>query len=373
MINSTRMREEPKMKKKIVSILLCLNLMVVGTACGNVAANRTETTNSTHTKDTEYVAETTEYVAETTEYVEETDQGNDESVFSKEGKKVLSKMTEYDSDGSIKTVYEYDEQGNRILYWRIEEPYGEQTARYEYEEQGNLINQLIYDNDNSVASSRYESEYDEQGNLIRYEGYLISDWGDVSILLEEYEYDDQGNRIEKRSCRPDNHEVTGWNKYEYDERGNLIKETICDYPDFGVNAWSEYEYDEQGDLIKEAYYSYEYEYGGEFGNDVIGIMYDAGAKELRTEYGYDEQGNLVKEESYSDSGSYNRTEYEYDERGNLIKEQDYLRYDSTAEERKMPDWKEYEYDEQGNLIKEMNCMSGGKNEILSWIEYEYFD
>lgn len=77
----------------------------------------------------------------------------------------LIKETLFNSDGSVASITEYNEDGNMILLALDEEYSG--VNKYEYDEKGNIISDILYTGEEIILITEYKNEYDENGNLIK--------------------------------------------------------------------------------------------------------------------------------------------------------------------------------------------------------------
>ncbi|MCD7804368.1 MAG: tetratricopeptide repeat protein [Oscillospiraceae bacterium] len=112
----------------------------------------------------------------------------------------MVKMISYDLSGNVtlECDSEYDEEGNRVKVTMIENSW-----RYviDYNSRGDLVSGTAYSGETVTSEMHYENEYDEDGKLIRTEGY-----------------DADGNISEYYEC-----------EYGYDSSGRIISETITSY------------------------------------------------------------------------------------------------------------------------------------------------
>lgn len=131
------------------------------------------------------------------------------------------KETYYGDDGSY-SIYEYDEDGNRV------------KSTY-YLEDGTIVDYWVY-------------EYDDNGNLAK-EAYYLEDGTIVDYWV--YEYDENGNRIKRTYYNTDG-TIDYYSVYEYDENGNRVKGTgyNADGSIIGID-----EYDADGNIIKTTWYN----------------------------------------------------------------------------------------------------------------------
>ncbi|MBO4669889.1 MAG: hypothetical protein J5648_08000 [Lachnospiraceae bacterium] len=246
-----------------------------------------------------------------------------------------------------------------VLVFRQTESYdvsekGKKSLRteFEYDENGRKISEKRYDEDGSL-DRRIVYLYDVHGNLLKQTSYDASD-----VLLHEWEYgyNEQGGIIEERD---DNAIVK-----IYDGKGNLLFEKHKN-ADGGENIIKENRYSEDGLLLE--YINHDTEYREVYSYDSLG-------RPVKTEYYSD--GALTREEiyvtptlreTYDYTGTvrrYLRITVELDEEGRIIHEIGYNEDGSVANER-INEW-----DKDGNIIKGVSYNNG---EFSYWTEYEYAD
>lgn len=137
------------------------------------------------------------------------------------------KETLYDNDGMhIYRELEYDEAGNMIRKSEFEED-GTAGAQWqnEYDAAGNMIKSTIVFSTGRVYSIM-EYEYDEHGNVTRYAS-LDGDGNVIESYRYEYELREDGLPNVTKIYDSEN-TVQRTKESEYDENGNLIKETTFD-------------------------------------------------------------------------------------------------------------------------------------------------
>ncbi len=224
---------------------------------------------------------------------------------------------EYDENGRITkriegesyyNVYIYDSEGKLLKWeeWRSEktdkkdknkEPVLVKTEyvfyrdEFEYDENGNLIKETYYDTEGNVSQitenaynsngklqsvviysgediiEKYELEYDDNGNLIK---FVV-----VGTSVTEYVYNEASVVVESisKSVETD----TPIRKDEYDSAGNIIKTT--EYDETGKpTSIKEFVYDSFGKITGDSYYDGE------------------GNVEWESKYEYDKNGNLTEKE-----------------------------------------------------------------------------
>jgi hypothetical protein len=268
---------------------------------------------------------------------------------------------EYDDEGNLVSVTEFDERGNGVSF---EDSSGYWWKR-EYDSKGNEIyfensngfwrksvfdaqgHQVYYETSNGYWR---KSEYDKRGDLVYFEdsdGTVIDqrlketqteskqehtfkdEFDEDGNLFSTSEFDEQGNEVYYEDTRG------YWYKQEYDERGNMTyfeddegrwfrKEYDSRdnqiYYENDSGFWSKREYDEQGRLV---YYE-----------DSMGEFMDNRPDSVQTE---STKGNYFKEV--------------YDEQGDLFSISEYDSQDRQISfENAEGQWWKREFDEQGNEI-----------------------
>lgn len=278
------------MKKKIVSLLLCMSMaasMLAG--CGSKTVDATN--DKAQSSESKEVVEKS-LLKKCTSYDSYGMQSYDEYEYDSQGNKI--KETRYKPDGSVLECREYNSYGN-IIKWTLSNKITE--WEYEYDNQGNKIKECVKDTEGNMQEG-YKYKYDSHGNMTE-ATIFRKDWSDPDPITREYvyEYDSQGNMKKKTY-----YNGSGSVDYieEYDSHGNLIKRTEED-------SVYEYEYDSHNNKIKET-------------------DYYKGSMASFAEYEYDSYGNPKKMIRYHSDGSVESTdefEIEYDAKGNKIKETEY--------------------------------------------------
>lgn len=287
-------------------------------------------------------------------------------------------------------VHSYDQQGNYIgymdtFYW------GDGDYNIEqYDANGirlSLETHRFEGEKETVHSSRYETEVDDQGREICVREFDGETGQPESI--EEYEYDSQGNRIKR--TRTAYYEDGGYSVFVEDGEGKDLS-NITYYPNGNIDWQNEYskdgvqskrtwyyesgqvrsvtEYNKQGKQTMKTYY---YESGKV---ETLTEYSDQGIIEKSTDYyenskvksvtEYNDVGSIIKFTGYDENGnvefSWGRR-YEYDANGNVIKEI------SLDAEGSVTGWEIFEYDADGNEEKTTQYDANGK--MTGWTEYTY--
>ena len=151
-----------------------------------------------------------------------------------------SNSTSYFESGNIKSCSEYDESGKEIKTIIYYENGNEKTrSEYSYHENGEVKKSDLY-KDGILSQSR---ECDEEGNLITYTRVGIeTNTGDIT-----YDIYDANDNLIKIEYYDKNLQSKGWNIYEYYENGN--KKDAYLYKADGTLR-KEYHYDENGNEIE---------------------------------------------------------------------------------------------------------------------------
>ena len=198
------------------------------------------------------------------------------------------------SGGGFETVF--NRQGNKVLYLSYESDGSISSKRiYKYDDEERLIEKETYYRDKLSFRDFYS--YDDKGNMI--EKTTLDADGALS-LRQRYVHNDKGNVIEERHHNDDD---VFYNRivFEYDEKDNVIEENNFDANDLHCLSTT-YQYDDNGNMIEKDFHS------------LLNSMFD-----FKNQFKYDEKGNVI-EEVYLDGGPSKRIiEYEFDEKGNWIK------------------------------------------------------
>ena len=300
-----------------------------------------------------------------------TKQGNT----SKANKQCLDSIVTYQNNKPyMKDIFEYDNNGNLLLW---------------------IFYEWNYETNNWRYPSKCEYTYDNNGNrtmLIHYWWNNETNNWEEGDYKYEWTYDNKGNLIlEIYYCRTTcDHDSK--REYEYDNNGNCTLQ-IYYWWDNATNNWrerfkEEYTYDNKNNLILEIYYGWNYETNNWENPFAWGYTYDNSSNRIKMiicrwnnetnnweeskvqfEWTYDNKDNLILEieYGYSTDPYYNiKKEYKYDNKNNLILNICYRWNDEPN------NWEEgiykYEwmYDNKGNLILEIYYW--WDNETYNWRE-----
>ena len=175
---------------------------------------------------------------------------------------------------------------------------------YSYDQYGNILRYACFDAEgNMVSESRYENEYDDNGNL------LVSRFYSDGVLQNEdlYEANANGEYVLVKSTM---FYDGGCTVNEYDENGNMVH--VIDSDDAGNvsgESWHEYTMDADGGFYESKYTECLPE-GGKLeaqynpvGDIIVRVWYDENDNETRVdtwEYEYNEEGQSAWEKQYTD-------------------------------------------------------------------------
>ena len=313
--------------KKELAVVLTFSLFIIS-ACSNDIANNRETTTSGETKNTVNpdISEPNQSIAsgalipdQTSETTTETPNGiKPVKTVKKYVNDELKLTTGYDIEGhEVKVIYHYDLDEYRLA--------GSWDGS-EYDDNGNLIKFTWYNPDDSVF--RYhEYEYDAAGNMIK-DIYHYDNHTKVS----EYTNDEAGNKTSEKIFIDGT--LKSWDDFEWDSHGNQIKGVVR-YPDGTILMTNTYdnEYDNSGNLIRCTAYLY-----NEYNPD--------GMIASRFEYEYNTGGLCTKKLGYDGAGNLcSHEDWEYNDKGEVIKNIKYSFFSSDKGNKET--MLEYEYDSRG--------------------------
>ena len=354
--------------KKIITFLLCLNIVLSAAACAKIdRPDDIDNSSQPEVSETEVKPNDPEeeLYDQAVSLLESGDLYGAYDIFLtiphvKDAGEYLSRFSfrcaQYDleraDDYKYTAYFEYDGYGRKVFSRIIYNDGIEHTYGYVYDDNGNLIEELkngviyhIYKYDEAgnpikiIPADGYASEleYDESGNITK----IILPGGTIT----EKKYDENGNVLEEKTTLGRHDLQTRY--YEYNAHGDLISNTLWEagkVVSVGENQWeynedgkpircvsindgkeysrSEYTYYESGSLKEELYfldnYTHKYEYD-ERGNKIVSSYCWAGEDDITYYYEYDANGNMIKytrEENNNITYAY----FEYDKYGNPISE-----------------------------------------------------
>lgn len=142
-----------------------------------------------------------------------------EYAYDEKGNRILRKA--FDGEGNLidHEEYAYDEKGNQVLV-RSYDTDGSLTgySEYEYDKDGNQTLTSYYASDGTLEHYA-EGKYDQNGNNIFYAMYDAE--GQLSYCCES-EYDQKGNQTLDKYYSGPNKQLESQYKWTYDEDGNMI-------------------------------------------------------------------------------------------------------------------------------------------------------
>lgn len=291
------------MKKKILCIMLCFNILFMTVGCGKEDVLKVES-------ESDYEDTANSKDINTDEKTTEEELSNQENLGDKEENAkplLIQKELVYIAESSGELTfsetwdYIYDSQGNLIKLVAYDED-GERTKSfgYEYNNQGNISKEIHYNGHEDVLEW-CDYIYDEQGILLQLESRAP---GRDEPIVRKYIYDNQGNTI-RRDLISDDGNVYAWIEYVYDAQGNILKELTCYDWDTKRSYLVEYKYNEQGLLESEFEYSFK-EIKDMDDTEEINTVAD-----YRNDYTYDSQGNLMECTRYKNDIIWRKQVYEY--------------------------------------------------------------
>ena len=221
-----------------------------------------------------------------------------------------------------------DEHGNSLMLIMTNDDSSEETivsnSRYEYNDDGNIIHDYSINNKEEVLENFYK--YDENGNCIIDELRIN---GKPEIISENV-YDRYNNKIQSRTSDYEHYssipstEYPNYNNLEYDGNGNIT--TIC--LDDSIYLSKTYTYDDKNRILSETnLYSDDslyarrirYEYDpvcGEISLEENIEMPDQDTENIIStiKKTYDEKGRIIREEGYYNTDAHTEmTEFEYED------------------------------------------------------------
>lgn len=159
-------------------------------------------------------------------------------------------------------LFEFDNNGNRIL---VKINYNDSTeliAKFEYDSLNNLTNQLSIQN-TDTSKVKFEYTYNEIGNILL-KKQISKDKNGSYVYLNEFKYDNQGNLLENSNKS----DIIGEMKivYEYDNLDRIQKQT--EYNNNQITKETQFDqfynpvnikYFESSSVAKEMKYKYEFD------------------------------------------------------------------------------------------------------------------
>lgn len=269
---------------------------------------------------------------------------------------------EYDRDGELtrdvqmtgktrrvisETRYEsrFDENGNLLM--KLEESYtdGVLDSRREetYDLMGEETSVYVYDADGSVKGGRHVIQYDEEGRVLSNDFYRVGN--EEMAFGRRYIYDSDGHKIYYGEYG-ENGVLERSSEVEYDEEGRLVRERLNLWVEDGLRTWGN---DDRYDVEEH--------------QGIISVFEYDGHEEPVRKYVYDGRGALLgREETEYDADGNELWHRRYDEEGVLEDERVTRRYGDGEKtvahysyekgERCLDVTKHYEDTEEGRRISE---------------------
>lgn len=185
----------------------------------------------------------------------------------------------FDDEQVHKKTYTYDGMGNMLTfnYWNADgELYKSQECVYNSDSICTQSDNIEYDTDNGTIDFRVVNTYDDEGNILTSRSYsddpnvvsngtdyerIESDDGKKSTVIRwdldgekgiwyEYIYDEQGNVLSYEGFYSDD-TLYFRNEYTYDDHGNMLSDIQVD-SDEQFKYCLEYTYDSYGNLLSES-------------------------------------------------------------------------------------------------------------------------
>ena len=224
----------------------------------------------------------------------------------------------YDENGNISVQEHY--KNDELIYWGIYNDDGSVKKKtvYEYDEYGNKTLEIVTAEDGTESKIEKQYRYDANGKIMS----LVSKGVDENYR-HEFKYDERGNEIiveyyDQFGC------LTSKIESGFDENDRLILRVKYD-GDGNITYKDEREYDKNGRMRSGMLFvdkSTRYERYDENGNEIFCAEYgkDGELIELReTEYCYDEGGRVISGITYDENRKITtKEEHEYNEDGEEI-------------------------------------------------------
>ena len=337
--------------KKILAILLALAMVLALTACGgsnNAAAPSEPPKEAEKTVDFDdpWFTATKGTVARREIQHHESSSNFLDGVFDD----VYDEVYAFDADDNelyvrgfdveglkYENTFEYDADGNQVLWTASNETDGLYFTRECIYENGLCVKEIETENGN-VDTTEYE--YNGKGWPSKITYTSGNNWGNY---VTEYDYNENGDVTYEYCVREEN----GFYESTYTYEGELLMKQVYDsvYGDGTKNhAMTTYEYNENGKCVKQVD-----NYDGE---------------ESVTVYEYDENNNRISEKYSSPDWSY-EYRYEYNDNGNVTRMTVEYTDGESCEEL-------YEYDSEGRVVRdEYTSKMNGEFSYSYLITYAY--
>ena len=285
-----------------------------------------------------------------------------------------------------KTVFAYDNAGNRILYRRYDSyPAWEYFIyrEYEYDSNGNRISIIFFreefcwwEFDNIMMRDKQLFEFDNAGNMtMRTEfnwdftnGVWVGrEWGGKVM----YEFNAHGHPVKRLEFDWDTATgdwvpadwrpvITFRNEYEFDTEGRITSHIVYRDNGPGENPANKFlfEFDINGNMTLKTIFSWQMEWNQNW--EIIGGYWEQFAKYIRE---YDNAGNRILDSRYFYDwwdefwAGEERTRITFDSEGRIIFGAVY-RWHNAGRVWQVAGTVEFEFDSNGNLISEIIDVAG---------------
>ena len=281
-----------------------------------------------------------------------------------------------------KTVFAYDDAGNRILFRRYDSyPAWEYFIyrKYEYDSNGNRTSIIFFREEfcfwefaNIWMREKWLFVFDNDGNMLMRtefewdftnEVWVGKEWGGKVI----YEFNAHGHPVKRLEFDWDT-AAGGWvpagwrpvitirNEYEFDNEGRITSHIVYRDNGFGENPANKYlfEFDSNGNMTLKTIFSWQLEFDPNTW-EVIGGYWEHFARYVR---GYDAAGNRILDSRYFYDWwdgfwvGEDRTKLTFDSEGRIIWGAVYD-WNSITNAWRLRGTVDFEFDSNGNLISEI--------------------
>ena len=235
--------------------------------------------------------------------------------------------------GRVALMYvTFNEQGQVLTEASesLKSPGSDGRKVYTYDEHGNKVSILSYSPD-GVPVRKIAMTYDSRGNMLEHIHTELQGEDSTQWIATSYKYNDKNQQVAYSTLYGDGSVGYG-RQYTYDENGNMVKWQGYD-PEDGFTSYGLLTYDENGNVVEDVVYSSE----GRVDSKEIHRYNEANKRIETTIYYGDDEVVSVKRYSYDDRGNpleyirerESHTEvktctYEYDEHGSWIRSVAYV-------------------------------------------------
>jgi YD repeat-containing protein len=273
------------------------------------------------------------------------------------------------SDGILRSLNEYDENGNLILEitYHADGSISEKNE-YSYDDNGKLIGTTIYSEEGDALESR-KIYRDDSGKAMKEEiVYMDGSVDTVSYtyhegrLAQKMQETDEGEVENKEIFEYEGDKITLYEKYDEDDR--LVYQVKNQYQE-GALKKSEIWSSENGETFRKVV---EFEDGE---NRRLELKYDEKDRLIERNQYESEDGGKVARVVEENPSKKNTTEFIYDDRGNLISQHEKDMHGQTVT------LLERFYDDEGRLreaaIGFRDRMTGVMGQSRMMYDYEFYD